>query len=599
MYILLQLLSGVAMLSFGIYLTKSGVLRAAGSRLNVLVARTMSSRIWPLRALFAGLFTTMLVQSSNAAAMLVSSFMAKNLIALTPALIIMLGADLGTALMARILTFDLRALGPLFFTVGVTIFLARRKTEAGKIGRILIGLGLILLALTQIVTSTRPLIESETTQLILDSLDGEITFAVIFGALLAMLCYSSLAAVLLTAVIANTGHLTLETGWALVIGANLGSCCLEILGSLGQGVSARRVMLGNTLFKLTISAVALPLLPVFARFDLPLTPGDQVIWFHLCFNLAVCFVLLPLAHFYAKLLIKIIPEPEAPADESTPMYLDDSALDSPSLAISNAVRETLRLGGFLHEMMRGLSETLTGKARLKQSLEYKFGQIERLSLKVRVYLEKIEFNGRAQSERWHQVFSAAVSSVQAGDLICHMISDLSFLNNSPEVNLSAHARADLLQLCKLANENLSLAQDVFMTGRENGQGELQRQRTQYKRRTDQCSVRHLGKLNADSIAAGYDVSSLVLILIEDLRQLNNIYCTMADTSWVLLRGGKEQSKDQAEDENRAASENDIAANDIHNEKAHNLVDSATIAYPLHFKDNKSRECSNKTSNNRD
>ena len=545
MYILLELLCGVAMLSFGIYLTKSGVLRAAGSRLNVLIARTMSSRIWPVRALFAGLFTTMLVQSSNAAAMLVSSFMAKNLIALTPALIIMLGADLGTALMARILTFDLRALGPLFFTVGVTIFLARRKSRAGKIGRILIGLGLILLALTQIVNSTRPLIQSETTQLILDSIDGEITFAVIFGALLAMLCYSSLAAVLLTAVIANTGHLTLDTGWALVIGANLGSCCLEILGSLGQGVAARRVMLGNTLFKLTVSAIALPLLPVFARLNLPLTPGDQVIWFHLCFNLAVCFGLLPCAHFFAKLLVKLIPEPEAPADESTPLYLDDSALDSPSLAISNAVRESLRLGGFLHEMMRGLSETLTGKARLKQALE--FGQIERLSFKVRVYLEKIEFNGRAQSERWHQVFSAAVSSVQAGDLICHMISDLSFLNNSPEVNLSAHARADLLQLCKLANENLSLAQDVFMTGRENGQDELQRRRAQYKRRTEQYSVRHLTKLNADSIAAGYDVSSLVLILIEDLRQLNNIYCTMADTSWVLLRGDKAQPKDQAAD----------------------------------------------------
>ncbi|MBO8416268.1 MAG: hypothetical protein IAB19_07820, partial [Proteobacteria bacterium] len=176
-----------------------------------------------------------------------------------------------------------------------------------------------------------------------------------------------------------------------------------------------------------------------------------------------------------------------------------------------------------------------------------FGQIERLSFKVRVYLEKIEFNGRAQSERWHQVFSAAVSSVQAGDLICHMISDLSFLNNSPEVNLSAHARADLLQLCKLANENLSLAQDVFMTGRENGQDELQRRRAQYKRRTEQYSVRHLTKLNADSIAAGYDVSSLVLILIEDLRQLNNIYCTMADTSWVLLRGDKAQPKDQAAD----------------------------------------------------
>ena len=133
MQILLSLLSGIALLAYGIYVTKNGVLKACGSSINVYVARSLSSRLWPLRAVLAGLCTTALVQSSNATAMLVSSVLGKGIIALTPALTIMLGADLGTAVMARILTFDLSAVCPILIITGVFLFLGNRK-KASKIG---------------------------------------------------------------------------------------------------------------------------------------------------------------------------------------------------------------------------------------------------------------------------------------------------------------------------------------------------------------------------------------------------------------------------------------------------------------------------------
>ena len=175
MLVLLNLLSGVALLTYGIYLVKSGVLRVFGSNLNALVAKTLQSKFWPVRAMATGVGITALVQSSNATALLVSSFLAKGVLSLTPALIIMLGADLGSALMARILTFDLSWLAPLFFIVGINLFLHKKSTKIGKIGRILIGLGIVLLALKTIVSTTAPLSQSETMQLILSSLDGVIT----------------------------------------------------------------------------------------------------------------------------------------------------------------------------------------------------------------------------------------------------------------------------------------------------------------------------------------------------------------------------------------------------------------------------------------
>ena len=537
MQILLSLLSGIALLAYGIYVTKNGVLKACGSSINVHVARSLSSRLWPLRAVLAGLCTTALVQSSNATAMLVSSFLGKGIIALTPALTIMLGADLGTAVMARILTFDLSAVCPVLIITGVFLFLGKRK-KASKIGRILVGLGLVLMSLKLIVSSTAPVAQSETVQLILDSLNGEIVFSIIFGALLAIICYSSLAAVLLTAVIAGGGHLGFTTAMAVVIGANLGSCCLEILGSAGQGIAARRVMFGNTFFKLTITVLVLPFISYFDPSSLQISIQEQVIWFHVIFNLIVCLGLLPFVPLYARLLKSLFPDPPAPLDESEPKYLDENAVENPALAVSNAVRETLRLGGFLHEMLGFFNDSLTGKTSLKSQLELKMTQIENLSAKVRSYLDQIEFDDADLNARWHQVFTAVVSTVHAGDLIKRMQAEVTILNKNPEENFSAHSRADLIKLTKIVNENLAFALNAFMTGRESELDLIFSHKNDFKELTDKYSVRQLSKLSPES-NGGNDVGALILILISDLRQLNGIFCSLASSRWAQLSAQKQ------------------------------------------------------------
>ncbi|WP_113745146.1 Na/Pi symporter [Anaerobiospirillum thomasii] len=139
-----------------------------------------------------------LVQSSNATALLVSSFLSKGLISLSPALVIMLGADLGTALIARVLTLDTSIIQPVFLLTGSFFYLYSKKTLSGRIGFILIGLGLILLSLSLIMEAARPVLENEATKTILQTVNGILPAAFIFGAVLAIICYSSLAAVILT-----------------------------------------------------------------------------------------------------------------------------------------------------------------------------------------------------------------------------------------------------------------------------------------------------------------------------------------------------------------------------------------------------------------
>ena len=163
MLTLLHLLSAVAMLVWGTHIVRTGVMRVFGARLRTVLSRSVEKK--PL-AFCAGIGVTALVQSSNATTMLVTSFVAQDLVALTPALVIVLGADVGTALMARILTFDLSWLSPLLIFIGVIFFLGRKQSRVGQLGRVGIGLGLILLALELIVQAVTPITQANGVQVI-------------------------------------------------------------------------------------------------------------------------------------------------------------------------------------------------------------------------------------------------------------------------------------------------------------------------------------------------------------------------------------------------------------------------------------------------
>lgn len=530
MFFLLNLFSSVALLAWGVYITKNAVLKAYGANLNQSIAKTLSTKLWPFRAMLSGLLTTMLIQSSNATAMLISSFLGKGIIALTPALIIMLGADLGTALMARILTFDLSWLCPLLILVGTFLHLKLKKRRAGKIGRIILGLGIILLALSSIVKATSPVVSSSIVLTILESLNGQVTFGIIFGALLAIICYSSLAAVLLSALIAGSGHLSVETGIALVIGANLGSCCLEIMGATGQGNSAKKVMFGNTFFKLTITILVLPFIDKLKPEFFNLTTREFIIWFHVFFNLAVCVVILPLIKVYANLLDNIFPEDPKQNNEDTPMYLDHNAIDNPALALSNATRETLRIGGFLHEILGLFTRTVTGQTGLSEKINLKIASIEALSREIINYLDEIEIENTTK-KRWNQITAALMACLHSADIIKKMQQEVSSLNKNPVINFSAHNRQDVVKLIKTVNENLSFALNAFMTDNESEIAYAFKKKAAFKLMTDKNSIRQIYQINEHSTANPV-VTALMLTIISDLRQLNGVFCSIASSKFA-------------------------------------------------------------------
>jgi len=433
MLTLLNLLSAVTLLIWGTHIVRTGILRVYGSNLRQVIGQNMSKR-W--LAFIAGILVTAMVQSSNATAMLVTSFVGQGLMGLMPALATMLGADVGTALMARVLTFDLSWLSPLLIFLGVIFFLSRKQTRAGQMGRVGIGLGLIILALQLIVEAAGPITHAQGVKVLFASLTGDILLDALVGALFAMISYSSLAAVLLTATLAGAGVIGLHVAIGLVIGANIGSGVLAFLSTSMQNAAGRQVALGSLLYKLIGLLLIIPVLdPLVGWMDtLDYSPQGMVITFHLLYNVIRCLILLPTIGPMSRLCAWLLPEREEVNGLAKPRHLDLAALATPSLALANAARETLRLGDLIDNMLTSMLEVLRGKqTAITQEMRSLSDDVEALYSAIKLYLAQMprEDLSEQDSRRWAEIIELSINLKLAGDLIERMLRKVQQQKNLP------------------------------------------------------------------------------------------------------------------------------------------------------------------------
>jgi len=541
---LLHLLSAIAMLVWGTHIVRTGIMRVYGANLRQVLSHSVEKK--PL-AFVAGIGVTALVQSSNATALLVTSFVAQGLVGLGPALVIMLGADVGTAIMARVLTFNLSWLSPLLIFVGVIVFLSRKQTRVGQMGRVAIGLGLIVLALELIVAAATPITQGYGVKVLFSSLTGDVMLDALIGALFAVVSYSSLAAVLLTATLTASGVISLQVALCLVIGANLGSGLLVTLNTGGQNAAARRVALGSLLFKLLGCALVLPFVSVLAKGieGLPGAAEELVIYFHMFYNLIRCLLQVPLSGPMARLCELLIADVPEVDPRLRPRHLDASALDTPSLALVNAARETLRMGDVIEHMMILHGEVLHGKLGQNKEVRRLDDDVHVLYTAIKLYLAQIQKEdlGEADSRRWAEIIEMALNLEQAGDIIERMANDVADKSRGSRNSFSAEGLAELDTLHERLTGNLRLSMSVFIAGDITSAKRLRRSKHRFRildRRYAHAHVERLHQQNVQSIAT----SALHLGLLGDMKRLNSLFCSVAYN--VLEQDEKDDDRDWEE-----------------------------------------------------
>ncbi|NIG34135.1 hypothetical protein C1Y43_08010 [Pantoea sp. ICBG 828] len=529
MLTLLNLLSAVALLVWGTHIVRTGVMRVYGADLRRVLSRSVEKK--PM-AFLAGIGVTALVQSSNATTLLVTSFVAQNLVSLTPALVVVLGADVGTAIMARILTFDLSWLSPLFIFFGVVFFLSRKQTRAGQIGRAAIGLGLILLALQLIVAAAKPITQAAGVQVLFSTLTGDIMLDALIGAVFAIISYSSLAAVLITATLTATGVISFKVALCLVIGANLGSGLLAMINASGSNAAGKRVALGSLLFKLIGSIVILPFVDYIADLldKLPVNDEEMVIFFHVFYNLVRCLVMVPFAEPMARLCRRMIADDAENQTHLKPKHLDSSALDTPALALANAARETLRIGDVVEQMLESFNKVVMGELREERAVRRLDDDVDVLYTAIKLYLARMPKEDLAEedSRRWAEVIEMALNLEQAGDIIERMSADVADKSLQARRAFSPEGLEELTSLQEQVLSNLRLSLSVFLSHDVTSAKRLRRAKHRFRiliRRYSHAHVERLHRQNVQSI----ETSSLHLGLLGDMKRLNSLFCAVAYT----------------------------------------------------------------------
>jgi len=525
---LLNLLAAIALLVWGTHIVRTGVLRVYGAALRQVLGRSMQGRG---TAFVAGLGVTGLLQSSTATALLTSSFVAQGLLTTSAALAVMLGADVGTAVMVQVFALDLSWIAPLAIIVGVVVYLSRRNERAGQIGRIVLGLGVMILALQLIAAATAPLAHGAGVKTLLEQLSGDMLLDVLIGALFAVMSYSSLAVVLLVGTLAGSHVLPLHVALPLVLGANLGSGLLALLTTMRSDAVTRRVPLGNFTFKAAGLVLALVVLPFAMPWILSLRvePGTLVVAFHLAFNLLLALIFIQFTGQVATMSERWLPDARSPEGAGQPRYLDPLALATPPLALGNAAREAIRLADTVQDMLTGLLTVLrTNDTQLAEQLRRRDDEVDRLYSAIKRYLAQIsrEALDAGESRRWTEIIQFTINLEHVGDIIERGLLDVAERKIRHGLSFSDAGVAEISDLHTRLVANLQLGVAVFLNGDLKSAQSLMSEKVAFRELEMRYADQHLMRLS-DNTRQSIETSSLHLDLLADFKRINSLFCSVA------------------------------------------------------------------------
>jgi phosphate:Na+ symporter len=526
---LIELVGYVILLLWGMHMVQSGVVRAFGSDLRRVIGRALPNRF---AAVGAGLVVTTLLQSSTATAMMITSLAADGMVALVPALAVMLGANIGTALIVKVLSFDVSWIAPLLLIAGYVAFRRGRKGMIHDLGRVGIGLGLMLLGLHQLVLTIQPIESAPVLAEILGALTREPLLDLALAALLTWAAHSSVAVMLLLASLAAGNVITPVAAIALVLGANLGGAIPPVLESPSAQPASRRLPIGNLAFRALGCIVALPFAQPIAATLLSLNPDPaaSVVNFHIAFNLVLAIVFVGLLGPAAGVLKRALPEQKKKAEDVTqPLYLDEAVLDTPYLALTNASREVLRMADLVDAMLRRLLRAVTGNdLEAIKELVRSGKALDRLQEALKAYLTQLGTDGlsAADAQRHGHVLDFAVNLGHAGDIIERSLADAAARKAKRGLVLTKEDESDLRTFHGRVLDDLKLAASTFMTEDARSAQSLLDAKRQLNAMERASGRHHLTRLEGRS-PGGLEASTLHLAILRDLRRVNSHVSTIA------------------------------------------------------------------------
>ncbi len=520
---LINIAGAAALLIWAVRLVRTGMERAFAVQLRLWLRRSAKNRGL---AASAGLVVSMLLQSSTAVAMLVSNFAANGAVSVSVGLAIILGADVGSALVAQVLLVRQTWLIPLLLVLGVGLFLRGQQRRVRQTGRILIGLALIFVSLDMLRAATAPVMESEEALRMLSYLGADLFAAFVIGAVFAWMVHSSVAAVLLFVTLVAQGALPTEAAMAMVLGANLGGAMIAYVLTLAAEPDARRIVVANV--GLRGGGAVMVLLGLrFVELDLAWLGGSaatQTINLHLVFNAVLCVLALPFVDLFAKIAGRFVAAPVA--DETAiASALDPSALDTPSRALANASREMMRMGERVETMLiagQRLFDTWSDASA--EAIRANDVAVRKTHQEIKLYLAELNQHelDKATVKGAMELSLLASNLEAASDVLARNLVELARRMDLEGLNFSSAGRQEICDFHDRVLANVQLALSVMMTGQPDDARELVAQKEKVRGVEQKLQRKHLKRLH-EGLSESIETSNIHQETLRVLKQVNTSF----------------------------------------------------------------------------
>lgn len=459
---LLHLGAAVMLLLFAVRMIRGGLERLAGNDIE----RVLSRRGGQGALVTTGLVMALMLQSSAAVSVLVAGFAANGAIAFVTGLPILLGAELGSALLARLLSLPMDWLMPVVLLAGGWLFLNGEAKTARNFGRVLLGIALVLISLRLLREAIDPIRESELLPVVAAYLDRDALSAYLLGAAMAFVFHSGLAAVLACVTLVQTGAVPLGAGLSLIIGANLGSAAVVLW--LTRRMAPEGQQLAIAAFGLR-AGLSLAVLAALATLPLPevgmLQPAMVLLVAHIGFNALVVIVGLPLRRVLARVASRIRPVPVVPANPVV-SCLDPTVMNVPALALASMRREVLRMHEMLEQMVAPLpaliekpdEELFAATVRIDRGINQAF-------FDLRAYAAQLPLSEwtKAQVQTCTELTDYATNYDRAGIIAAKRLLPLTRLKRRKGARLEDDSLQHLREAHVLVRSNLQLAAHLLVS----------------------------------------------------------------------------------------------------------------------------------------
>ena len=519
----ITLLGGIAIFIYGLQLANDGLQKRAGDQMRRWLTALTERR---LHGLLSGTLLAAVLQSSAATVMMLMGFAKAGLLSLPQAMSLLLGIGIGTTLVVQVMSFKVSHAAMLIVAVGFAIISLAKRGRTRAVGRAVFGFGLVFLGIQLITGATSPLQHNTLLLQVIEAFGEQPVLGIVAGAGLTAIVQSSAVTLGLLLSLAFSGLLTLPAALPVVLGANLGNCVMPMLAAVRASVEGKRVAWAYVILKGSGVVSGLFLLSPFATLVswTASTIPHQIANAHTLFNVLLAFVVLPFLPWGAALVRWVVAAPpDAGASKPHVQYLDERALETPSLAFAQATREILRMAEMVQRMLaRVITVFETNDRELVDDISEEDDYIDYLEHHIKLYLTKLSRSALTDEQAARELELIAFTSdlETIGDIVDIDLMHLAKKKIRKGMEFSKEGAAEIRGFHARVMENFELSIATFTGGDVDLAHRLLRHKVQIAEMAQDLTEAHIQRLH-QGLRESIETSSIHLDLLSNLKRINS------------------------------------------------------------------------------